>query len=315
MSRVMAGTATIFLSLGLAGMSYAREALSVAELTSSAGSTSMVENSAYLRPAEAFDASAPFSGTIKLSEALMTTNPAKLKSDNVLGKNPVLFPGVSLSFTTVGDDLVPLNQDVIRSGALKEGKSFWDIIVQPGKVWSEKGDDGWNRASFPFSLMHSIEGETHNGVATFVYKEGEVSNLRIQVLNQTAPFYVEDRFTAAALVPAKFTSEVTGDPEAASDRFNKAMQGAYPVADWAAFTERFGQEAADRFDSDIGDEERVASAVAEGGKPLHQDLPDPDGRAALLRPAEVRCLVGHKGRYQRDGDALARGKIRGRDLR
>ena len=73
----------------------------------------------------------------------------------------------------------------------------WDVIVQPGRVWSEPGDGGWSRASFPFALVHSIEEpETHNGVATFLYKDGQVSDLTFQVVQQTSPYYVVDYFPA-----------------------------------------------------------------------------------------------------------------------
>ena len=49
-------------------------------------------------------------------------------------------------FPTFRGDLVPATQDVIRAGSLPEGESFWDIIVQPGRVWKEEGDGEWSRA-------------------------------------------------------------------------------------------------------------------------------------------------------------------------
>ena len=92
---------------------------------------------------------------------------------------------------------------MIRAGTGPDGRSYWDIIVQPGRVWSDPADGGWSRASFPFSLMHSIEGETHNGVATFLYKGAEVSTLHFQIVQQTSPYYVVDFFTASGNVPGR----------------------------------------------------------------------------------------------------------------
>src|SRR5271169_4412726 len=89
------------------------------------------------------------------------------------------------------------------------GWSFWDVIVQPGRVWSVPADDGWSRAAFPFALVNSIEGETHNGLATFLYRKGKVSNLRFQIVQQTAPFYIKDDFVAAGLVSATFAPVAT----------------------------------------------------------------------------------------------------------
>ncbi len=119
----------------------------------------------------------------------------------MLGRDSKLFPGVALSFFTDKGDLVPFTQDVIRYGSAGSGHSFWDMIVQPGRVWSEPVDGDCSRSAFPFALVNSLEGETHNGLATFLYKPGRISNLRFQIVQQTAPFYVKDYFTASGLVP------------------------------------------------------------------------------------------------------------------
>ena len=192
------GTAALALIAGLAPVAEAQTArtnLTAAELREGAA-PELEDNRAFLPSDEAGAPHEPFSGTLRLNEVEMTTKPAAFKSRQILGKDPKVFPGVSLSFFAEGDDLVPVHQDVVRSGSTLEGRSYWDIIVQPGRVWSEPGDDGWSRASFPFALMHSIEGETHNGVATFLYKDGQVTSLRFQVVQQTSPYYVEDYFTA-----------------------------------------------------------------------------------------------------------------------
>ncbi|TXH36363.1 MAG: hypothetical protein E6Q98_11770 [Rhodospirillaceae bacterium] len=163
--------------------------------------TGLAENYWFLPGADAKPALQDFTGTLVLQEAEMGTNPAKFTSRKVLGKDPKIFPAVRLSFFTYKGDLVPVTQDVIRAGSTPAGHSFWDIIVQPGQVWSEPGDGGWSRAAFPFSLVHSVEGETHNGIATFLYRGGKVSNLRFQVVQQTAPYYIVDYFSAWGSAP------------------------------------------------------------------------------------------------------------------
>ncbi|AGT10926.1 serine hydrolase [Paracoccus aminophilus] len=284
MHKIAAGLCFLLTSTAL-GHAAPRTDLSAAQLrapaaeagTEAATETRLVENAAFVAPEGAAAASDGFEGTLHLGETLMTTEPAKLKSDNLLGKDPAYFPKIAISFTTVNGNLVPLTQDVIRAGSLPEGKSFWDTIVQPGAVWSEPGDDGWNRASFPFALMHSIEGETHNGVATFLYKGSEVSAVRMQIVNQTAPFYVEDRFTAAATLPASFSPEVTGDAKAARQTFEAAEKDAYPTAPWSEFVAKYGQEVADGFDGTIGADERVAAAITVDGTMYVKYCPTPMG--------------------------------------
>ena len=60
------------------------------------------------------------------------------------------------------------------------------IILSPGKVWSEPGDRGMSRASFPFVLVDQSSNEAHNGLASFLYDDTRVSALRLQVVQETA---------------------------------------------------------------------------------------------------------------------------------
>ena len=144
----------------------------LADLTAHATVTGLIDNSAFLPSTAAQPAHRDFTGSIALGEVLMGTDPALFTSTEVLGKNPQVFPAVTLAFYTAGGDLVPVDREVIRAGSTAAGTSYWDMIVQPGRVWSEPQDGEWSRAAFPFALVHSIEGESHNGVATFLYREG-----------------------------------------------------------------------------------------------------------------------------------------------
>src|SRR3984957_2496523 len=204
--------------------------ISAAELLSPAWSGGTIPNTAFIPASDAATARQPFLGTLRLTETQMTAEPAVFAPPTVLGRNPQLFPGVALSFFTDKGDLVPFTQDVIRYGSGSQGRSYWDIIVQPGQVWSEPGDGGWSRAGFPFALVNSIEGETHNGLATFLYKDGRVSNLRFQIVQQTAPFYVKDHFTAAGSVPARFRPLAGIDRQAVAQRYEAALADAVPIA-------------------------------------------------------------------------------------
>lgn len=276
MQKVAVGFGILLMTTAI-GYAEPRTELKIDDLREDAPQVHLVQNAAFLAPKGAAPASEGFEGTLRLSETLMNTQPAKLKSDQVLGKDPAYFPGLAISFTTVDGNLVPLTQDVIRAGSHPEGKSFWDMIVQPGAIWSEEGDDGWNRASFPFALMRSEEGETHNGVASFLYNGNQVTPLRIQIVNQTAPFYVEDIFTAAANVPVEFSSDMSGNPASAKQVFQASEKAAYPIAPWREFTAKFGEKAADGFDATIGEDDRVAAAITVNGTMYIKHCPTPMG--------------------------------------
>ena len=249
--------------LGWASMALAgdRTELTVSDLTSEARPTKLVQNSAFLPSGEAGDAHAPFSATITLSEMVMTTEPAQLKSNNILGKDPAIFPAAALSFVTYNGDLVPTTQDILRYGSTPNGKSYWDIIVQAGKVWSEPGDEGWSRASFPFSLIHSIEGETHNGVATFLYKDGKVSELQFQILTETAPYYVETYFTAVGKIPLKLATDKVEDADEVKEVYAKSLADTEKLGTWEELEAKFGKDKVKRFDTDIKADEIVADGI------------------------------------------------------
>jgi hypothetical protein len=87
-------------------------------------------------------------------------------------------PAFSIAFFTQGEHLVPVVRDIVQPPGT--------IIISPGKVWSEPGDQGMSRASFPFVLVNQLANATHNGLATFLYNETRVSALRLQVVQETA---------------------------------------------------------------------------------------------------------------------------------
>jgi hypothetical protein len=235
--------------------------VSAAELLSPAWSGGTIPNTAFIPASDAVPARQPFLGTLRLTETRMTAQPAAFAPPSVLGRDPQLFPGVALSFFTDKGDLVPFTQDVIRYGSGNQGRSYWDIIVQPGRVWSQPEDGGWSRAGFPFALVNSIEGETHNGLATFLYKDGRVSNLRFQIVQQTAPFYIKDDFIAAGLVPATFAPAETGRLGSLTRDYEADRADAVPIADWSELAAKVGSTNLVHFDGTMPASDIVLSGL------------------------------------------------------
>ncbi len=264
-------------AVGLAGLltvgamvARAAEQITQQQLLGTELVTGLTDNSAFLSSPQAGPAKHDFTGSLKLDEAGMETEPAAFKLSEVMGKNPKIFPAVSLSFFAANGDLVPVERDVIRAGSSAEGTGYWDMIVQPGRVWSEPGDGEWSRASFPFSLMHSIEGETHHGVATFLYNDKAVSNLRYQIVQQTSPYSIEDYFTAWGRVPARYI--VGGIEDLATRRANYAKEVAdrFPMADWSALEAKVGADKLADFESAMEQDEVLLSGLVVDGTFYHK---------------------------------------------
>ncbi len=235
--------------------------ISTADLLSPAGSGGVTANRAFTPGSAAMPAHTPFLGTLRLTETKMTTQPAAISPRTVMGRNPQLFPAVAISFFTDGGDLVPFTQEVIRSGSIHKGRSYWDIIVQPGRVWSEPEDGGWSRAGFPFALVNSIEGETHNGLATFLYKDGQVSQLRFQIVQQTAPFYIKDHFVAAGSVQASFAPVAADHLSALQQDYEADRADAVPIGSWDELTTKVGSAKLANFDGNMRASDIVLSGL------------------------------------------------------
>jgi hypothetical protein len=234
------------------------------ELRGSEYAFGLVPNTVFTPSAEARAAHEPFAGVLRIFEAEMRTAPSPLKSGEVLGKKTAVFPQAALQFATVGGDLVPATQDVIRSGSSGHGQSFWDLIVQPGKVWSEPGEGAWSRAAFPFALVNSQEGETHNGLATFAYRGREVTNLRFQIVQQTAPFWVSDYFSASGIAHASRGS--APDSQALVKIYRDSLSDRVIMASWAELAAEVGSDRLAGFDAGLPPEQTVLAGLDYRGK-------------------------------------------------
>ncbi|MBY7144942.1 beta-lactamase family protein [Virgibacillus sp. NKC19-3] len=201
----------------------------------------LTKNDQFAAPDNAQEPSMEFEGTLKLEGTQMGMSP-KFSTKNVHGKDITFFPDVSLAFMTVDDKyLVPVTQDVIPNGTLEHTRSYWDIIVQPGRVWREVDqDNGWNRASFPFSLVNRLEGETHIGIAMFLYKEANVSHVRFQIVAQTGPFDVSSYFNAWGVMKATYEPGGIDNVEEHKNVYRRHLESRFPTAPFDALKQKVG---------------------------------------------------------------------------
>jgi hypothetical protein len=140
---------------------------------------------------------------------------------------PAYFPGFSVSFFTYADYLVPVRREEL----LPPGKnSAWSIILSPGKTWSEPGDNGLSRASFPFALVASNSGESHNGVATFLYDDQRVSSIYLQITQETAAWQKTDFWGQA---PMQYTPGAVAGRETLAEHFAQELDQQLPILPWS----------------------------------------------------------------------------------
>jgi CubicO group peptidase (beta-lactamase class C family) len=268
---VLAFCGMTLLAMSPSDVQAARDAITKDDLLADTPSVNGVaDNHLFMKSDDATHAKHSFEGTLVLEEVEMGTDPAQFSTAEVLGKNPKMFPAVEIAFFTRSGALVPVSRDVIRYGSTETGSSYWDMIVQPGQVWTEPGDEGWSRASFPFALVHSIEGETHNGIATFLYNENEVSGVRFQIVQQTAPYYITDYFTAWGQAPATYRPGGIANLAGLQHYYDGEVAQRFPMADWEKLESEVGAEALADFESAMKQEEVIVSGLIHNGTFYHK---------------------------------------------
>jgi len=168
--------------------------------------TELVHNDYFMPIGNTLPAAHQLCGVIQFSESEMTTSHP---DTNWMGSGSRIFPAFSLPVVSTKEHFIPIKRGIIYSGDINN--SFWNIIVSPGRVWQEPGDNGYSRASFPFVFTDNYIGQARNGIATFVFNDSEVSSVAIQVSQETAP--VDDYALAnfIGIIPSQYTSKPLSD--------------------------------------------------------------------------------------------------------
>lgn len=163
------------------------------------------------------------------------------------GRDYGSFPEFSLDFITHGDRLVPAKRGIIATSP--DGECRWDIIVEPGRIWSEEADRGWSRASFPFLLIGPQFGDGHNGLATFLFDDTRISKLRFQTVKESSPPYAHLDIWGEA--EASYLPRALEDQASIAERFRAELEAQVEIRPWSDLEDRFGAETVAPFDATV----------------------------------------------------------------
>ncbi len=172
-----------------------RSVLTYSQLFSKAAFSSPVDDSqGFALPANAAVPSQAFEGTLTLSD-LASGGSARILRDDFGDDSETNspwrhLPDFSFQFVQNGSYLIP-----VRQGLVITGNAAWNYIVGPGRVWREKSDKGYMRASLPFALIERNQNCVHNGEMTFLFnrtKRPNISEVRYQVTQETCLYFKLD---------------------------------------------------------------------------------------------------------------------------
>ena len=198
-----------------------------------------VQNSYFMPSENAAPALHEFTGTLVIASAKMTYRHLWTRGKKNFGP----FPELKVNFFTYQNHLVPIE----RNKLLESEKSPWRIILAPGRTWSEPGDKGYSRASFPFTLIHSksIYSQTHNGIATFLFNDEQVSVLRFQIVQEAAP---EKKFDAWGQAEMKYLPSPLPDRKVLTQQFVDELKQQTLIHSWKELEQIYDPKALDVID-------------------------------------------------------------------
>ena len=264
--------------------------LSVTSIANDRATEAPLPNAEFFPPAGATPA-ASFAGTLRISQAIMQTNPA-LVSPIVGGRDARLFPAVTLAFFTHDGVLVPVQRgEMVAETATVTGAamSYWRVIPQFGRVWKQAGDGDWSRAAFPLMLVNDTENHAHQGLATFFYRAGAVSRLKFQFVQQTAPYLVRPHFVGWGSAATELLGTAPENLDAQGTAAVAELAGRLPAKPWEELLRGSPTGALDGFGGPLDPKWIVATALVRDGTLYYRAASTPYGPYPY--PLEMRFGV------------------------
>lgn len=203
-----------------------RSANTYSALMGSAQPNGLVNESNFGLPASAAPAIDTFEGTLTLTPTAagyFSVYYDELNQTNG-GRSISAFdtlPPFSFQFVQNGSYLIPAVQ-----GLSITGSSSWNLIVGPGRVWSETTDAGYTRASFPIALVQRNQNCVHNGSVTFLFNKNaspKVSHAAYQFTAEGCPTFMFDMAgqVTATYTPATVANDTALENAAAAEVANR----------------------------------------------------------------------------------------------
>jgi hypothetical protein len=218
-------------------------ALSFEALNTNTTPSSPIDNGAFTIPAGAGLPSHRFEGRLELHDEQLS------QIDNHFaewwlpdGQESSTIPDFDYEFVQCGDTLLP-----IQRGRILTDNPHWDLLLQPGRVWSTPFDEGMSRASFPFALTMKAENCVQNGLMTFLYDDDSVSDVRWQITQETCHFHEFDMWgqSAATYHPAEIP-----ESEQVIDDHNAQRKSSFPTQSWEDLATQYNVDLA-QMDSEV----------------------------------------------------------------
>ncbi len=131
------------------------------------------------------------------------------------------IPKIDVELVQSGSHLVPTWQALRYTG-----DAYWNVIVGPGRIWSEAGDEGASRASLPVTLVERNQNCAYHGVVAFLFEGSATSPFAFQVTQETCKYFKFDLWDTG---PTRFAPGEPAGAEAVLDAWAAETAARLPV--------------------------------------------------------------------------------------
>ncbi len=150
----------------------------------------------------------------------------------------IVFPEFKIHITTSGDVLLPLERDRL----LRSPDDNGSVIVSPGKIWRESDDGEWSRGSFPITFINSDDDVAYYGVATFLFNDQSMSEVRFQYSQETANWA---QFDLWGQTKVTFAAGSVANAQKARVAYSIKIKNQLKIRPWRELESRFSQSLED----------------------------------------------------------------------
>lgn len=215
-----------------------------------------------VRPDTALSAD-EISGQISFAGGKINTNGS---SEFVTGLPFDYLPSFEVQVYSEGDRIIPVSNEFITE---RVSNSFWQVIFGEGRSWQEQEDNGFSRGQLTVTLINPFYANAHNGLLTFLYKDGEITDGWIQVFQENVSWLKQDFYGGlelnfSNLEPSYFTEH--------RERLSAANNHSISIESFSSLEQTIDSSILENFSSGIPDTNISAAGIYYDGVVYNKPL-------------------------------------------
>jgi len=199
----------------------ARTLLTYDDLMNGFDHSSPVDEAALTPPAGAVPPAHIFEGGLELNGEDATGEMIIVRGSSNQELEVSHLPEFDFEFVQSEGYLIP-----VQRGLIITDHPHWNYILEPGRVWQEREDHGFSRASFPFALVWKGSNAILNGTITFLFDDKNISKVWYQVTQETTVNFSADLW---GLLEGNYKPGLVSESSTIKDAFTQELAHHIPT--------------------------------------------------------------------------------------